>query len=58
MSTNSQQQSGQDDAVSALNAAIEGLSIEKWTSSITLARVAFTSVSDILTTIKVHSLSL
>ena len=58
MATNSQQQTGQDDALSALNAAIAGLNIEKRTSSITPARAAFASVSNILTTVKVHFLSL
>ena len=49
---------GQDDALSALNAALEGLDIQKRTSSITPVRAAFASVSNILTTVKVHFLSL
>jgi hypothetical protein len=53
MEIKSQRPEGREDAISALNAAIESLRLAVNISSITPAKTVFRSVSTLLTTIRV-----
>jgi len=55
MATEPQRPSGQDGALSSLNAAIDALNLAESVSSITPAKVAFDSTSVLLSTIIVGS---
>ena len=56
MKAESQRPEGREDAVSALNVAIEALNLAKEVSSITPAKAVFGSVSVLLAMIKVSFL--
>ena len=53
MDVGSQRPKGREEAISALNAAMEALNLAKNISGITQAKVIFGSVSALLTTIRV-----
>jgi len=56
MIAKSQQPKGQDSALSSLNTVIDALNLAKEVSSITPAKAAFDSASDLLTRVKVSFL--
>ena len=56
MEAESQSHEGREGAISALNAAIEGVNFAKELSSITPAKAVFGSVGIILATIRVNHL--
>ena len=53
MTDNSQRQKGRDSVLSSLNVAIDGLNFAKEVTSVTPAKIVFTSTSILLTTIRV-----
>jgi len=58
MKAESQQPKGREDAISVLNAAIETLDLAEKNSSIKPAKTGFSTVSTLLTAIRVHFLLL